>query len=160
MVLVELKKMGTERPTKKMVSSLTKYPMHSLCTLLLNLRKKGHVEYDKDTVQVTPAGEQAAPSGSGSNLSGEMTNEAAQNNLKDLYGFKGKSVAIMDLLSDGKAHDPDEVMHAIGCTNKKSFGTYLSSLRSSSVVENVNGPSGQDKWIHLSDKCFPFQRPC
>ena len=67
----------------------------------------------------------------------------------------GVAGQIFDILADGMARDRHQVMSAVQCTNKGSFNTYLSKLRSAGLLEKTKG---QDPMLQLTAFCFPFPR--
>lgn len=152
--------MGTDKPSRKLLSQLSRYPEHSLSTTLLNIKKKdGHVDYDKDSAWLTETGWQAAQDKFGDQIISEglMDNSATHESLKSMHNLTGSKLKIFDNLTDGSAKSYEELMELIGCTNPKSFGTYASALKSAGLAETVT--ENGTKKLQLVDTCFPFGRP-
>lgn len=140
---------GIENADRQTVQGLAAIP-NKKCfdTTLLNMRKKGLLTYDTNTVTFTEAGlEQVGPDA----VARPATNDAMQDKLKESLKHK-KSRDIFDILTDGRAYSREELAEKLGLELNKSFGTYLSGL--SKVSERVEGK------IRLKDTAFPVGRPC
>lgn len=153
--LIELSDMGLDIVNRHKLSSLTGYQKNSISTMLSLLKKKGHVLYDKNTVRITPEG-RAAVAAAAAPVPYYIVEAHAS--IKDRLKLKGKEREIYDQLSDGEPMDQDALMVAVGCKNKTSFCTHLSSLRAAGVLQHVDGgPSGNER-VRLGPGCFPYGR--
>lgn len=152
--------MGNHRSLRKQVSQLTGFPERSLATTLLNLKKnKNHVGYDKDYVWLTDEGWRAAQSQFGNDIVAEsLDTGAVLEKIKTMHKLTGAKLKIFEILSDGSAKSCDFLMDKIGCTNKKSFGTYTSALNSANLTEFVT-ENGIKMLQLVESSCFPFGRP-
>lgn len=150
--------MGNERPTRKVVSQVTGYPIKSLSTTLLNLKKNdGYVEYDTETVWLTEKGLKTAKDKYGEKAEKAVDTESVHQTLIDMHKITGSKRKIFDLLKERPMTD-EELMKSIGCNNKKSFGTYTSALNSAKITESTM--DGTVKTFQLVEStCFPFGRP-
>lgn len=151
-VLVELEGMGITTPSREMVSAMSGYPKESLNTLLSKEKGKGNVVYpDAKTCRITPQGKAQV----GGDVHPVSSNFEFHVRIKENFEVTGMAGKIFDILSDGMAHDRHQVMAALQCTNKDSFNTYLSKLRSSGLLERIKG---QNPMLQLTAFCFPFPR--
>jgi hypothetical protein len=151
-VLVELEGMGILAPSRELVSAMSGYPKESLNTLLSKEKGKGNVVYpDTKSCSITAKGKEQV----GGEVHPVRSNEEFHNRIKENFGLTSMGDKIFDFLSDGRAHDRQQVMAAVQCTNKASFNTYLSKLRSSGLL--VKGHSNH-AMLELTDFCFPFPR--
>lgn len=155
--------MGMKVVERQILVGLTGYPKNSLATLLLTLRKKGHVEYDSKTVRITEDGIREAGGLDGVASAVPKTSDAMHERIKENF-VKGKKCAnIYDVLSDGVARTKAQLAADVGVTNLASMGTYLSSMKAVGVVEYVDGGGEggkkKGKLVQLSKMCFPLGRP-
>jgi hypothetical protein len=151
-VLVELEGMGITTPSREMVSAMSGYSKESLNTLMSKEKGKGYVVYpDAKTCSITPKGKAQV----GGDVQPVRSNEEFHNRIKENFEVTGNPGRIFDILSDGMEHGRQQVMAALQCTNKGSFNTYLSKLRSSGLLEHVKG---QNTTLQLTAFCFPFSR--
>jgi hypothetical protein len=142
--------LGTESPERKVIMGLAGMSnAKSFATTILNMKNKGLVVYDTNTITLTDKGrDQVGPEA----LEVPQNNDAMQEKLKEDIKSK-RSRDIFDLLVDGKAFSRGELADMLKMENNKSFGTYVSSL--SKVSERVDGGK-----IRLKDIAFPVGRPC
>jgi hypothetical protein len=149
---------GTERPSREKLSQLTGYPFHSLSTTLLNIKKKkNHVDYDKTSVWLTEAGWNFAQKEYGDQVNTPMDNSSVHATLIEMHNLKGAKLKIFELLKDSKKpKSVEELMEHVNCTNKKSFGTYISALNSASITESVKTENGVKKYQLVEKTCFPM----
>jgi hypothetical protein len=119
----------------------------SFDTILLTMRKKDLVTYDKNTVTLTKKGiDTVGPEAAAV----PQNNDAMQDKLKEQLKQK-KSREIFDILTDGGAYSRSELADKLGIEDNKSFGTYMSAL--SKLVDREGGK------IRLQDLAFPCGRP-
>jgi len=142
---------GEDKPSRKLIMGLAVMTNEkSFNTTLLNMKKKkGWIEYDRDSVWLTQKGRDYVGE---SALSVPQTNDAMQDKIREDMVKGKKPREIFDLMLDGEWHSRDELADALNLPNNKSFGTYVSAL--SKVTER-----GTDKKIRLKDMCFPCGRP-
>ena len=152
-VLASQRALGKETVDKKLVAtfcSVTNH--HTFDTALSGMKKKGLIENDNGTMSITEDGlEEVGPDVAAP----PADNTAAQDMMKDnLKQTSGKTKAMFDILTDGRAYSRAEIAEKIGMEETaKTFKTYISYL--SKIVDKVDG----DK-IRLKDEAFPFGRPC
>jgi hypothetical protein len=151
-VLVELEGMGMTAPSRDLVSAMSGYPKASLNTLLSKEKGKGNVVYpDGKTCSITAKGRAQV----GGDVQPVSSNEEFHIRVKENFEVTGVAGQIFDILADGMVRDRQQVMSAVQCTNKGSFNTYLSKLRSAGLLEKTKG---QDPMLQLTTFCFPFPR--
>ena len=138
------------KPSRKIIMGMALMTnKNSFNTTILNIKKKkGHVDYDKDSIWLTQEGIDYIGVDA---LAVPQDNKAMHEKIRTemVKGIKPRK--IFDLLLDGCWYSRAELATAMGVPNNASFGTYVSSL--SKVVERQNGK------IRLSDIAFPFGRP-
>lgn len=115
---------------------------------LSGMKKKGLIDYDKDTIRLTEDGRaKANPSAA------PVDNATTQIEIRDKYKVGGKAAQLFDILLDGRVHDRTEVQRSIGCENKATFSVMICNLKKHGII-------GYDKTtIQMADICFPFGRP-
>jgi hypothetical protein len=141
---------GDMKPTRKMIMGMALMTnKRSFDTTLLNIKKKkGFLEYDKNSVWLTKDGiDYVGPNA----LSVPDNNDAMQAKIRNEMVKGQKPRQIFDLMLDGGWHTRAELAEALEMENNKSFGTYISSL--SKLVEREN------RKIRLGDMVFPCGRP-
>jgi len=150
--LAELCSMGIKVAQRDQVIALSGYPKNSFMTLIGILKKKGQVDYDNKTIQLTQKGIKEVGA---ENLEAPIDPEAMHARIMETY-VKGKTpTAIYELLKDGVARTREQIAKHVGCTNMASLGTHLSAMKSAGVLEYLEEPA---KTVRLSDFCFPFGR--
>lgn len=141
---------GDERPDRKMIMGMALMTnLRSFNTTLLNIKKKkGFIQYDKDSVWLTEEGREYLGEDA---LAAPADNTAMQAKIRAELIKGQKPRQIYDLLLNGEWWTKDEIAEGMGIPNNKSLGTYISSL--SKVVERDSAS------IRLLDMVFPFGRP-
>ena len=139
-------------PSRDLVSAMSGYKKESLNTLLSKEKGKGNVVYtDTKTCSITSKGKAQV----GDDVQPVTSNEEFHHRVKENFEVTGVAGKTFEILADGMAHDRQQVMSAVQCTNKDSFNTYLSKLRSTGLLEKTKG---QDLMLQLTAFCFPFPR--
>ena len=141
---------GDDRPDRKMIMGIALMTnLKSFNTTLLNIKKKkGLIQYDKNSVWLTEAGREYLGEDA---LAAPADNKAMQAKIRSEMIKGQKPRQIFDLLLNGEWWTKDEIAEEMGIPNNKSLGTYISSL---SKVYERDGAS-----IRLLDMAFPFGRP-
>lgn len=144
--IASLRVFGEQADRKTVQGIVAMTSAGSFATTLLNMKKKGLVDYDSTTVWLTEAGlaevgDAVIP----------VSNDGIQEKLKETIKVK-KSHEIFDLLTDGNAYTKQELADKMSMENNSSFGTYMSAL--SKVSEKIDGKT------RLKDIAFPCGRPC
>jgi hypothetical protein len=141
---------GEKKPTRKMIMGMALMTnKKSFNTTILNIKKKyRRVDYDRDMIWLTQEGrDYVGPDV----MSVPASNDAMQDKIRTemIKGMKPRQ--IFDLMLYGGWHSRAELAIAMNLPDKKSFGTYISTL--SKVVERQSGK------IRLLDMVFPCGRP-
>lgn len=142
--------LGNDKANRTIVQGLAAIASSgSFGTTILNMKKKkGLVEYNKDSIWLTEKGlETVGPDA----VAKPQNNDAMQDKLKENLKSK-QSHKIFDLLADGNGYTRQELAKKMGLEDNKSFGTYVSHL--SKVVDREGGK------IRLKQIAFPCGRPC
>lgn len=121
----------------------------TLPVTLCNMKKKGLVQYSKDTVRLTEKGRALA----NEHAVFFMDNGAAQADIKTKFKIGGKAALLFDQLADGLVHDRHSIVDSLGFKSKNSAAVMLSNLKKNGVIEYDKST------IKMTDACFPFGRP-
>ena len=117
--------------------------------ILCNLKKKGLITYNKDTVQLTKLGRAKAKP-----VSALPDNASAQKDIKTRFKLAGRAAVLFDQLADGNIHDRHAIVGGLGFQSKNSGAVMLCNLRKTGILD-------YDKTtVKLTDLCFPFGRSC
>ena len=145
---------GEQESCKKQVANMVNASMATFGPLLSRMvNKKGTVAYGtvKGTIKLTTLGKDKAATLTDPEEVVTSNEEVHEQIKKKLKGKMARE--IFDFLLDGKEHSKEEVMKAVKCTNRKTFGPVLS--RELKKDGYILYPSRET--IKLSDKCFPFK---
>ena len=146
-ILTLEKTTGNPTVDRKMIATLSGVKSNTFPVTISGMKKKGLIEYSKDTMNLTDIGRAKA------NVTDMPDNSSTQEELKKKHKIGGKQAVMFDILLDGHEHDRAEIATKVGYTNKKSFAVALSNLKKTGLLE-------YDKTtIKLTDVCFPFGRP-
>ena len=136
---------------RKRLLTMSGVKANTFTVMLCNMKKKGLITYDKDTVQLTKVGRAKAKPVSDL----PMDNATAQKDIKIRFKLGGKSAVLFDQLTDGKIHDRQAIVGGlVGFKNKNSAAVMLCNLKKTGIIEYDRTT------IKLTDLCFPFGRPC
>lgn len=140
---------GSCNVPRKRLLTMSGVKANTFPVTLCNMKKKGLIEYNKDTVQLTKAGRAKAEPVT--NL--PTDNASAQKDIKIRFKISGKPAVLFDQLVDGRTHKREIVVGGLGFKSKNSAAVMLSNLKKNGIIE-------YDKTtIKLTDICFPFGRP-
>jgi len=152
-VLYVLLNQNVDEPHKERVRKLAQISRGSFPSAISRIvKKEGTIENGKEpgTIKLTAMGKDLA---AGITLAGDLasTNAEIQENLKKT--LKGMALKIFEYLSDGEEKEKEDVMSAVNCTKKSTFGPIMSrDLRAKGIVEYPNRTT-----VKLSkEMCFPF----
>jgi hypothetical protein len=149
---------------------------------LSGMKKRGLIEYTKDSVRLTPEGRSqanrlasttaaatttdrqqhhggrtmmtmASTTANYNHINSNITsNESAQDDIIKRYKIGGKALVVYNTLRDGRVHDRQTVMTQAGIP-KNTFAVMLSGLKMKQILF-------VDKTaLQLTDMSFPFGRP-
>jgi hypothetical protein len=135
---------------KKRVAAMAEISSTTFPSLVSRMAKKGLVEYGStsEMLKITGKGlDQVDP------IDMPTSNVEAQERVKEK--LKGKPLRIFEILQDGKAHEKEDIMKAIDCTNPKTFAPMVSrELKKHGYIEFPIKTS-----MELAESvCFPFGR--
>lgn len=159
LILIALREqldLGITAPSRIQICASAGYKnLHSkgYVAAMKKLKTSGFIEYpDKDSVSLTQEGATHAPS----TAPRATTNAEIQARLKNM--LKDKAVQVFDILSDGQAHNREEVCYAIGYQHLASKG-FVAALKQMKALNILTSPEDNKKMIQLTDIAFPFGRP-
>jgi hypothetical protein len=126
----------------------------------LNIKKKkGHVDYDTNTAWLTEKGWQFAQEEYGDKASTPLDTSSVHTTLIEMHKLTGAKLKIFHLLKESNEGETAEfLMDQISISNKKSFGTYISALKTADIVESVTESDGTKKYQLVEETCFPLGR--
>jgi len=140
---------GNKDVSRKQVAPLSGVKSNTFPVTLSGMKKKGWIEYDKDSIRLTEEGR--ARANPVSELPA-MDNASAQQEIKNRFKIGGKAEILFDALTDGEVHDRASVVDGLGYKSKNASSVMLSGLKKNGIIEI-------DKTtIRLTDICFPFGR--
>ena len=116
---------------------------------LSQMKKKGFIGFDKDSVRLTEEGRAKA------NPEAEIStvdNDSAQKDIKARYKVGGQAAVFFDLLTDGLVHDRESVVGGL-VMKKTSANVMLSVLKKHGIIEFDRTT------VKMTDLCFPCGRP-
>jgi hypothetical protein len=139
---------GNPDSPRAMVFAMSGVKSNTFRVTLCGMKKKGWIEYDKDSIRLTEEGRARANSIS----EYLMDNGAKQEDIKARFKIGGKAAVLFDILADGRVHDREGVVGGLGFKSKNSAAVMLCNLKKNGVIE-------YDKTtIHMADICFPYGR--
>ncbi len=142
---------GNYNIPRKRILTMSGVKANTFVVTLSNMKKKGLIEYNKDTVRLTKAGRAKAELVTNLPI---MDNASAQKDIKIRFEIRGKPAELFDQLVDGGIHKREILVSGLGLKSKNSAAVMLSRLKKIGIIE-------YDKTtIKLTDICFPFGRPC
>lgn len=145
-------KLNTAQIPRKMVMAAsgvknTTFPV----TISGMKKKKGWIDYDKDTISLTELGRSKA--NPGAIMEGGFDNESAQEDNIRRFKIGGKALALFNAMRDGKVHDRVALAEQMGITNKGTLAVMLSNMKKNGIL--LVTPTT----LQLSDMNFPLGRP-
>lgn len=144
------KRFKTPNANRKKALSSSGLKPNTFQVTLSQMKKKGLIEFDKDSVRLTEEGRAKA------NPEAEISsadNASAQKDIKARYKVGGKAAVLFDLLTDGQVHDRESVVGGLGL-KKNSAQVMLSVLKKHGIIEFDRTT------VKMTDLCFPCGRPC
>ena len=140
---------GNPNVPRETITVLCEIKPTTFSVTLSNMKKKGLIQYNKDTVRLTEKGLYLA----NEDAVFSMDNCAAQADIKAKFKIGGKSALLFDQLTDGLVHERKSILDRVGFTNKNSAAVTLSNLKKNGVIEYDRST------IKMTGLCFPFGRP-
>lgn len=140
---------GDPNVPRKQVAAMSGVKASTFPVTISGMKKKGWIEYDKDSIRLTDLGRAKA------NPVADIScdNGAAQDEVQQKFKIGGKAAVLFDVLKDGRVHDRATVIGELGIKSKGSAAVMLSNLKKNGVIV-------YDKTtIKMADLCFPFGRP-
>lgn len=140
---------GNPNVPRKRMMAMSGVKANTFSVTLCTMKKKGLVEYDRDTIRLTGKGRASAKPVDKL----PMDNGSAQKDIKVRFKIGGKAASLFDQLTDGLIHDREAIIGGLGLKSKNSAAVMLCNLKKNGVIE-------YDKTtIKMTDICFPFDRP-
>jgi hypothetical protein len=116
--------------------------LHDLCCIgkstfanaLTKLKNNGFVVVSSGHITVTPQGMEAADIDA-ANIKIPKTNAEYQKTVQEQYKLKGKQIALMDYLADGRTYKKIEVKDALGIDGKSTWANLMTGLKKHEIIE-------------------------
>jgi hypothetical protein len=141
-----------EKVPRQKVASLCGYPSEtgSYKNAITSLKKKQYAEVDKDSIWLTELGREQATDVDTAKSNEEQLELAKQR----VTGGKGKK--LLDILSDGKAHNRLVVAEKLGTDpTKRSWLNFLAKVKKENCLEYCDDEDGKPA-LRLPSWIFPF----
>jgi len=135
---------------RKMVVAASGVKMSTFAVTISNMKKKGMIQYDSESIFLTSEGRSKANSTGTVEV---LDNKSAQADLKERFKLGGKAREMFDAMIDGRVHDRFALATQVGITNKGTLSVMLSNLKKNGIFLVTKTT------LQLSDMCFPMGRP-
>lgn len=147
-------KLNTTQIPRKLVMAASRVKHTTFPVTISGMKKKGWIEYDKDSISLTELGRSKAnPDAIVMEGGGGFDNESAQEDNIRRFKIGGKALVLFNAMRNGQVHDRSALAEQVGITNKGSLAVMLSNMKKSGILLVTKTT------LQLSDMNFPLGRP-
>jgi len=139
---------GNKNVPRKQIASLSGVKSNTFPVTISGMKKKGLIEYDKESIWLTDKGRSNA-----NPVDTPVDNSSTQADIKKKYKIGGKAALLFDACTDGRVHDRAALAASVGCTNKATLAVMLCNMKKTGIIDYDRTT------VQLTDLCFPFGRP-